>query len=188
MTSLKIFGDTFTNVAGIKAQDAQGNVYTFSEGGGGSYQSAYGTFTLPSIISLTTTPTVLPGLDLDFKPDVLFWIITRDSFADMTTPNGAKIYGFIALKNSIMPYLQYYSNLISENLSNGYQIYLYYAPVANTASPNGYALDRPSNIGGSYYPRFIINDDGTMTVGRYSSASSYIPAGTYQYYAFKVTQ
>ena len=156
--------------------------------GGGSYQSAYGTFTLESNMNLQTTPAVRPGLDLDFKPDVLFWMISRESFAAMQDPSGNRVFGCVALKDSIMPYLQYASNAISDDLSNGYHFYLYYGAVANTASPNGYALDRPSNLGSSYYNRFIINDDGTMSVGRYSSTSSNIPAGTYQYYAFKVTQ
>ena len=151
-------------------------------GGGGTAQVATGSFTLASEFSLTTSAQTLPGLDLDFQPDLLVWMIDRASFANLT-PSGQHIYGMFAIRKSISPYML---NSVVPTVTEDFNISLWYTASSNSDSPSGYALDRFANITSTYYSRFSINADGTVSVGRWSSAGSSIYAGKYNYYAVKL--
>ena len=157
------------------------NSLTVNVSGGGSTQVAKGSFTLTNDFSLTTSNQTLPGLDLDFQPDILIWIISRNTFANLT-PSGQHIYGMFAVRKLWFPYMY---NSIVPTVTSDYQISIWQTTATYADSPSGYVLDRFTNVSSSYYPRFSINADGTVGVGRFSSASSSIYAGTYDYYAIK---
>ena len=147
----------------------------------GGAQVAKGSFTLANEFSLTTSAQTLPGLDLDFQPDILIWMISRNTFANLT-PSGAHIYGMFAVRKLWFPYM--YNSIVS-TVTSDYQISLWQNTASYADSPSGYVIDRFTNVSSSFYPRFGINADGTVSVGRFSSAGSSIYAGTYDYYAIK---
>lgn len=85
--TLEIFGNEYENVAGFKVKDANGNVLTYTRGGGGGYvtQDANGRIILPSTgsggggTSSQTTAGTFTGNDAnviqiqcDFAPDLIY--------------------------------------------------------------------------------------------------------------------
>lgn len=94
MTDLKIFGDNFTNVAGIKAQDANNNEYTFiniaqsDEGkvvsNGSLVSQTAQTFTTNGTYDTTTNNSVTVNIN-GLKYDTGTFTFTSDTRANTTT-------------------------------------------------------------------------------------------------------
>lgn len=158
---------------------------TASGGGGGSSNYATGEFTLSSNLSLTTSPQKIPNFQLPFVPDYLFIIMNRSSFTSKDSFS-AGLYGLYAWKKSIFPPVASSSSNVPETTSSDYVYFVHTNLTSASSITCGYGLSNPSALGTSYYSRFSVNSDGTVSVGRYSSASTKMFAGTYRYFACKV--
>lgn len=180
--ALTQYANSVTGASDQTLSEAVATLASGYGGGGGGGTAETGTFTLSSNLSLTTSAQVIPNLRLSFQPDFLFILMDRDSF-DSLESYGGTLFGLIASKVSQVALFSVGSNIISPS---DYQILLMYNTVANSAAPNGYALNLPSALGSSYYNRYSVNSDGTVSVGRYSSASTKMQAGTYRFFAMKV--
>ena len=55
--------------------------------------------------------------------------------------------------------------------------------IANSASPNGYAISGAGTIQSGAYGEWLANDDGTITLNKWGSGSSRVRAGKYNWVA-----
>ena len=164
---------------GSVSQDAEGYIVLPVDGGANNV--ATGSFTLDSNFSLTATGgQVIPNFQMPFQPDVLLWIISKETWENLT-PSGAHLYGMLAVRKDLLPYM-----IGAVGASNDYCFFSFQNITATDKSPSGYVLSNPATVSESYYPRFSVNADGTVSVGRFSSSSSNMYAGTYVYYGMKV--
>ena len=149
-------------------------------------QAETGTITLASDFSLSTSPQNIPGLQLSFQPD--FFLITpdRDAFEDLGSYSGG-LWGLVAEKRSIFPPYATNATTTPESETSDYTFFVQTSVVANTSLTGGYGLGGLGSIlGNSYYSRYAVNANGTVSVGRYSSASTKMFACTYRYLAIKI--
>ena len=157
-------------------------------GGGGSANAATGTITLASDVSLPTNGGVnIPGLALNFVPD-FFWLMPeRSSFESIVTPGGG-LWGVMAYKRTWFPPIAISGTTTPETEVSDYTWFVQNPVVANASISNGYGLNGTgSALNASFYSRYAVNSDGTITVGRYSTASTKMFAGTYRYFAYKLS-
>ena len=108
----------------------------------------------------------------------------RASFISANRSNG--LYGLIAVKRSWYPPVASSTSSTAETTTSDYTFMTYQNVYNNTSISTGYGLGMPSMLGGTYYSRFAVNANGTISVGRYSSSSTKMYAGTYRYFAFKL--
>ena len=161
-------------------------IVNVSSGGSGT-QASSGEFTLASDMSLTTSAKVIPGFQMPFQPDFLYFIHTHDSWENgETTVSSAGVHGLLAIKKSLVAPLRLASNVSTDSPSGDYLFVLNQNVSADTSVESGYALNGFSMLGSGYYSRFSINSDGTVSIGRYSSATTKMFAGTYRYFAIKL--
>lgn len=152
---------------------------------GGSVTAATGTVTLTSDLSLTTSAQPIPGLQLSFQPDVFYILETRSSFESKSSITGG-LFGFLTLRKSIFAPLGSNSSNVYDDASGDFATFPMYTLVSNVETENGYMVGGLSAIGKSYQPRFVLNSNGTVSVGRYSSATTKMYTGTYRYIAVKI--
>lgn len=152
---------------------------------GGSNNFETGTLELTSDFSLTTSAKKITGLQLSFKPDYFMLTPDRDSFEAKGSYSGG-LWELVAFKKSLFaPYAQSSSVSPEAVTTNDYGFFYRASVVSNSSISCGYGLGGQSFLGQNYYSRFAVNDDGTISVGRYSSASTKIFAGKYRYIAIK---
>lgn len=186
INALTTYANTVTGASDTTLSDAVGTLAAGYGGGGGGVTAATGTFTLASNFSLTTSAQEIPGLQLSFVPDLIFIMMERDSFEALTAWSST-LFGLLAIRKSIIPPQVTASNVTADTASGTHAFLLYYTASASTASDCGYAIDRPSVLSNSYYARYGVNNDGTVSVGRWSSASgTKMQKGTYRYFAIKL--
>ena len=181
MSDLTIFGKTFTNVAGIKATDTDGNEVVY--GGGGNAVS--GSFTLDSNFALDTTPEAFTPIKLPFKPDFFWMALSRESYdAEALSSNKIRML-FIIGKTMSLPMRQG-TNISTDSFPNDSYPVFQANTVASTdvesngTAGNGFSFYAPSISGRTYF-----DTDGQLYVGKYSSVSSHIQKGTWHYVAMK---
>lgn len=79
--TLTVFGQTFANVIGFKAQDPQGNVHTYGSGGGGSNWTLLATQEF-TVNTTSTTNTSVGDIELTLSdyndPQTVLWVHIRD--------------------------------------------------------------------------------------------------------------
>lgn len=176
--------------ANLLAENIKKNISIFgvtgSYEGGGSTTAATGEITLSSAFSLTTSPQNIPNLQLSFQPD-FFYIIRTHSSWNSSTPTSAGLHGLIAVKKSLVAPYRISNNVSTDSVTGDYLFVLNYNVSSDTSAAGGYALNGFSMLGTSYYSRYAVNSNGTISVGRYSSASTKMPAGTYRYFALKTS-
>lgn len=156
---------------------------------GGGITAATGVITVSSAIASpsATESKTFPGLALDFQPDFLWISMKRDSYLDITTPTN-NVYAMMAMKKSLAPVFRWTSNTSTE-LYNGDYLFMCWRSVStDTSVSNGYAVQNGCSMPDTTrYPYWSVNANGTFSYGRYgSSGTTPIPAGTFQYFAFKL--
>lgn len=144
-----------------------------------------GTLQLTSDFSLTTSAQTIPNLQLSFKPDYFMLTPDRTSFEARASYSGG-LWELVAFKKSLFAPYASSSSVSPEAVStNDYGFFYRSNVVSNSSVSCGYGLGAQSFLGQNYYSRYAVNDDGTISVGRYSSASTKIFAGKYKYIAIK---
>lgn len=156
-------------------------------GGGGSVTAATGTVTLASNLALTTSPQAIPGLQLSFQPDFFYIAPTRESFEDRDSYGGG-LWEIVAIRKSLVAPFTMNTTVTPETVTtNDYVFFTATSLFANSSIDCGNGINGIGGfLGNTYYDRFLVNSDGTISVGRYSSAATNMYAGTYRYFAFKV--
>lgn len=211
--TLEVFGTTYQNVAGFKAKDSNGNVLTYTRGGGGGYviQDQYGNIILPkegdggggdatggsglyesgsivivSDIEVPTTGLLIPGIQLSFQPDIFEFWMDKDSYFAIAAPSNYHFYHIIFTKfHSTMPPQRYNSSTLYDWNTNGYVVSYGVASYTFSGSQNGYALNGwNTQLDPTYVDGFVINSDGTIKVRSTNNTLSFY-AGTYHYVAYK---
>jgi len=154
--------------------------------GGGSSNYATGLVTLSTDLSLTTSPKNIPGLQLSFQPDFFYIAPERTSFETRENYDGG-LWSFVAIKKSIVaPYAVSVTETPETITTNDYVFFISTSLIDNTSINCGHGIKNFGFLSDSYYGRFLINSDGTVSVGRYSSAGTEMHAGTYRYFACKI--
>lgn len=188
ITGVDLSNDTVTPetlLSGVTAHDASGQAIVGTASGGGGITAETGTITLTSDFALSTSPQNIPGLQLGFKPDFFFILIDRTSFTAKSSP-GAGLYSLMAYNRSWSPPFASSSTATPETVNYDYTFLAITNVTANSSISTGYGLGMPTAVGTSYYSRFLVNDNGTISIGRYSTATTYMRSGTYRYYAYKL--
>lgn len=176
-TTFSLLGQTFNNVAGFKQPDSDGNVQTFTVGGGGS------SFTLIGTKSITKSTTSTSGSYTDYyfdDPSDLFadsipplYVRLRDNAG----PRNGYYYGFDALcipRTAIntavgqVTYrytddgvLQYYNPTSATTPTSGYGIWCYNTPILSSSSLR-------IRVGFRYNATSSLTIDGTYTLEVYA--------------------
>lgn len=153
--------------------------------GGGGVTAETGTITLASDFGLSTSPQNIPGLQLSFQPDFFYIVITRDSYEAKTSP-GTGLWAMLAAKRTFFPPGAASGSATPETATADYTFMTVTGSTANSSITGGYGIGTMGYLGASYYSRFSVNANGTISVGRWSSASTYMKAGTYRYFAVKI--
>lgn len=167
----------------VDVTDYASAVVNVSGGGSGNFET--GTLELTSNFSLTTSAKKITGLQLSFKPDYFMLTPDRASFEARGSYSGG-LWELVAFKKSLFPPYANSSSVSPEAVTTNEYGFFYRAGVVSNSSVScGYGLGGLSFLGQSYYSRYAVNDDGTISVGRYSSASTKIFAGKYRYIAIK---
>jgi hypothetical protein len=155
-------------------------------GGGGSGNYETGTLTLASDFALSTSPKPIPGLQLGFVPDYFLMMQTRESFEARTEGLGGGLWGLEVYNRSWSAPFAQNASTTPETVSSDYTFFVVTSLSANSNLVNGYGYSGFSLLGTAYYPRYSVNADGTISVGRYSSATTVMKSGTYRYFAMKI--
>ena len=158
-------------------------------GGGGSITAATGEFTLTSDVSGVSSSSdvkVLPGLDLDFKPDFLWITMTEASFQSLTDVTN-HLFGLIAIPKTAIQTFRFTANSSTASLTKDTMFFKLSAVTTSTDSGNGYMQNgigtvALASINNEYWK---LNDDGTVTFGADGSARLGWYAGTYRFIAVK---
>ena len=145
-----------------------------------------GEVTLSSDFSLSATPTVFP-LQLSFVPDFFMLAMTNASWAAKSAPAGG-LYEIIMVKKAYTPPMRQANSVSTDSFTGDYYKILAYNVTTTTdsATTNGYVLNGFTIVNNTYQSRFYFDNDGKLYVGRYSTASSKMFAGTYRYIAVKL--
>lgn len=154
-------------------------------GGGGSVTAATGEITLVSNFALTTTPQIFPGLQLPFVPNFFRFFMTLESWNAMDG-HSSGLYDFMIDDKTIIPPRRITATETTEGLTGDNALFVSASVGTNTGATSGYTLSNGSYYPQTYSDKFYFDSDGHLYVGRYSSASTSIYAGTYRYFAFKV--
>lgn len=161
--------------------------------GGGSAQIETGTFVIDNAVTISTAGLILP-VTLPFKPDFFKFWYDADDFSSRDDYPTHRFYMFTASKipNNV-PLLRPSAGLTLQHDrtdENGY-VFSYWSSasqVGGTSSPDDYAIGSATSstiININSYPSFKVNDNGTIMIGRYSSATTYLLAGRYHFVAIK---
>ena len=159
---------------------------TVNVSGGSSNNYATGEITLASDFSLTTSAQNIPNLQLSFVPDFFYIAPTRASFEARESYAGG-LWSVIAVKKSLVAPFAQNTTTTPETLDNDYVFFINTTLFANSSITCGQGLTGIGGfLGASYYDKYSVNQDGTVSVGRYSSAATKMYAGAYRYFACKV--
>lgn len=152
----------------------------------GGVTAATGEITLASDFSLSATPAAFP-LQLSFVPDFFFLAMTNASWAAKSAPSGG-LYEIIMVKKAYTPPFRQSSSVSTDSFTLDHYTILAYNVTTTTdaATTNGYNLNGVTFVNNTYQQRFYFSNDGKLYVGRYSTASSKMFAGTYRYFAIKL--
>lgn len=186
MANITLLGASYTDVPAVTLPQTGGGTVTFYENGGGTSNYATGEITLSSDFSLTTSAQNIPGLQLPFQPDYFFIIMNRSSFTSKGSYSSG-LYGLCAWKKSWSPPVATSSSNIPETTSGDYVFFVHTNVTSSSSITCGYGISNPTTLGTSYYSRYGVNSNGTISVGRYSSASTKMFKGTYRYFACKIS-
>ena len=183
------YGSAVVNVAGggvsvsVETLPGGGEHYIISGTSGGSQNVEKGSFTLASDFALSATPAVFTPIKLSFKPDYFCMIMDNASWDDISTPGA---YAITMIGRDFSPPLRLASNGSTDSLTCDYAITMMTNVTTSTdVSSNGYAINGVMNPGQAYQERFYFDTDGYLYVGRYSTATTTIKAGTYNFVAAK---
>lgn len=154
--------------------------------GGGSAQIETGTFVINNTVAISASGFILP-VTLPFKPDFFKFWYDADDFSSQENPVNHRFYMFTASKiPNNMPLLYPSSGITVQHDrtdENGY-VFSYCASVYQAGGD--YAINTSATIVNiNSYPSFKVNDNGTIMIGRYSSATPYLLAGRYHFVAIK---
>ena len=188
INALTAYANTVTGASDTCLSDA---VATLADGygsGGGNVSVKTGTFTLANDLPIAAGGTVLP-VGLTEQPDMLFVWMDKDSFNAIGTPAGGHWYACELCKNTLdtLPPVRYNSTDTIQRINTGAWIEVVKYNI-NTITLDGVSTILTSapysaNASNTNVPN--IASDGTVTLARYSSAASYLYAGTYHYIAIK---
>lgn len=159
-------------------------------GGGGNATIQAGTFTLASAITVANSGTTI-NVGFSGHPNFIYIWLDKDSFEAVETPSNNHYFRIVLMRNKpevfeTVPPIRYSASLDVQSMySDG--DYLQGLSVTTYDSSDANNTKGKAATALVYYNRNndinAINDDGTITVARYSTATSYWYAGTYHYVA-----
>ena len=132
---------------------------------------------------------LLPNIQFSFQPDVFLMWMSKATFDGLASYSNNRIYTLAAFKDFLFAPIYVSSTNGSETIktTNGYVFYRGTAVAATSGNASGYGINSAYNlINTSTYPTWEVNTDGTISVGRFSSSSWTLLAGTYYYVGLKL--
>lgn len=159
-------------------------------GGGGNATIQTGTFTLASAITVTNAGTTI-NVGFSGHPNFIYIWLDKDSFDAVESLANNHYYRLALMANSqeifeTVPPIRY---SVSLDVQSMYSDGDYLRVVSPNVTDSSDANNTKGKAVGSmmYYNRNnnvdAINNDGTITVSKFSSATSYFYAGVYHYVA-----
>lgn len=176
-------GKYFYDAAGVKTLGT-------NSGGGGSGTIETGSFTVASNISISVAGTSVT-VGFSGHPDFIYCWMDLDSFKSLGAYINNRWYRWALTKNdpsmlSSFPFIRVNGSVDAQTLFES-------SPYIRAVSSNVYTTtDANNTVGYSVAPLALsssnpnnnrINSDGTLTLARFSSATSIVLAGTYHYIA-----
>lgn len=159
-------------------------------GGGGNATIETGTFTLASAITVANSGTTI-NVGFSGHPNFIYIWLDKDSFDAKESLSNAHFFRYTLMKNNpeifaTVPPIRYSASLDVQSMySDGDYLRALSINVYDSSDANNTKGKAAQALG--YYDRNnnvdAINDDGTITVARYSTATPYWYAGTYHYVA-----
>lgn len=159
-------------------------------GGGGNATIETGTFTLASAITVANSGTTI-NVGFSGHPNFIYIWLDKDSFDAVESLVSSHYYRLTLMENSpeifeTVPPIRYSASLDVQSMySDGDYLRVISPNVTDSSDANNTKGKAISSM--AYYNRNnsvdAINNDGTITISRFSSATPYFYAGVYHYVA-----
>lgn len=162
-------------------------------GGGGpsDVSISSGSFTISSDTVIGTSGFAVPASP-GFLPDYFCVWMDNDTFVGLATPTNNCYYrfGYTRIKSNVPP-LHSAANVSWQSAAKNGASFFYNSNVNNTtgtASPIGYGVSTTyclNTATNAYANQWSVSDTGELRIGKFSTATNTLKAGTYNWVAVK---